>query len=237
MLKKLLLIATGFCSIAFSTTITELLNSVQDIVTDYENTGKAEEYPFVYAKIEEYYRLGKLYAAYALVEPAKKMLQLAQCNAVPLDCKNTLYFKRNLIYKTYYAVLKKYPILLGRLEASYNAYADWWISKKLKGYEIYREYPNLEAKIKEEFFNNWVAFLLSAPKPIYFQISKFPTDWDRFLLKQIFNAYNLGYIKRIDFYGDKHSYNNLTVSGLINPYIVKFHTYKECRTYNFLLLY
>jgi len=236
MLKKLLLVATGFCSLSFSTTITELLNSVQDILTDYETTGKAEEYPFVYTKIYEYYNFGKLYASYGLVKPAEKMLELAQCNAVPIDCSLNLYFKRNVNYKTYYAVLKNYPILLAEVETSYNAYADWWINKYLKKEEEFQDNPNIETKLKEKFFTYWVTFLKVAPKPIYFQISKTPTEGDIFLIHELFNALKLGYIRRIDFYGDEDSYRDLIYNGLISPYAVKFHPY-TCKVNNFLLVY
>ena len=86
MVKKLLLTIVVPLSLSFSATLSELLNTVQNIVTDYEASGKAVQYPYLYTKIYQYYRYGKLYTSYGLDQPAISLLEMAACSAAPIDC-------------------------------------------------------------------------------------------------------------------------------------------------------
>jgi hypothetical protein len=237
MLKKFLLGTIAFCSLSFSSSVVEFLTSVQNIITDYERTGKAEQCPILYTKIYKYYKYGRLYASYGLEDAAQKMLKQVQCYIAEINCNPTLYFKRNLARKTYEQLYKKNPILLAKLEPSYNAYADWWINKILKKKDDYLTYSNLEIQIKENFFDNWIVFLKRMPRPLYFKISKYPTNGDKFILNLLTSSYKFGYIKKIFFYGDRYSYKTYLDSGLIQPKIFEFKNYEKCSKYNFILVF
>ena len=235
MVKKLLLTIVVPISLSFSATLSELLNTVQNIVTDYEASGKAVQYPYLYTKIYQYYRYGKLYTSYGLDQPAISLLEMAACSAAPIDCSPYKYFTRNLTYKSFGALLKKNPVLTAKVETSYNAYAEWWIRKRFSGEETYKLFKNLETILKKDFLDAWAEFLKTADKPIYFQISKSLKAEDLFLLDVLNNSLRLGLIKKISFYGDKGDYLALLHEGLIPP-TVEYHPYR-CESYDFLLVY
>ncbi|RTZ68096.1 MAG: hypothetical protein DSZ30_04720 [Aquificaceae bacterium] len=235
MAKKFLLLILVSLELGFSTTLSELLNTVQDLVTDYETSGKAIRYPYLYTKISQYYRYGKLYTAYGLEKSAINLLELASCSATPIDCSPYKYFTRNLHPKSFSQLFKKNPVLTAKVETSYNAYAEWWINKKFSNDETYHSYKNLENILKKDFLDAWAEFLRTADKPIHFQVSKSLKPADLFLLDILYNSYRLGFIKKITFYGDKGDYMRLLHEGLI-PYTVQYQPY-NCTNYDFLVVY
>ena len=225
-----------FSSSLFASSLMELLDSVQGLVTEYETTGKALEQPYVYAKLESYYQFGKLYASYAMDKEATEMLSLASCSALNFDCKNYRYFLKKITYESFQKMLKKYPTLLGKTQASYNAYAEWWLKKHFSLNSSYKEFRNLEDAIKERFLNNWKNFLIASPKPLKFKILRNPCREDLFLLKALTNAYYQGWIKGITFYGDWGAFRFLYVRGDLPPN-TKFVPYNKCSKYNFIFVY
>lgn len=234
MLRKLLSAFFFSITLASAATLSELLDAVQNIVTKYESDGTAVENPYLYTKVLEYYRYGKLYASYNLYDPAVEMLELAACSAAPIDCKPYRYFVRNIHPQSYYFLRKNYPVLAALVETSYNAYADWWINKQL-GKEEYKEYKHAEFIVKDKFLPTWEAFLKVEKKPIYFILHKRIDMADRFLLSVLRNSKRLCLIKRIVFYGDRADYLALLHSGLLDP-SVEFKPYK-CPYHNFLAVY
>jgi len=225
-----------FSSSLFASSLLELLDSVQRIITEYETTGKALERPYIYAKVENYYQFGKLYASYAMDEEAIKMLSLASCSALPFDCKGYRYFLKKITYESFQKMLKKYPSLLGETQASYNAYAEWWLKKHFSWDNSYKEFRNLEDIIKERFLKSWRNFLIAAPKPLKFKILRNPCREDLFLTAALTNAYYQGWIKGITFYGDWGAFRFLYVKGYLPPN-TKFIPYNKCNKYNFIFIY
>ena len=234
MLRKLLSALLFSVALASSATLSELLDAVQDIVTKYESDGTAVENPYLYTKVLEYYRYGKLYASYNLYEPAVEMLELAACSAAPVDCNPYRYFVSAVHPTNYYYLRRYYPVLAALVETSYNAYAQWWINKQL-GKEEYTEYKHPEFILKEKFLPAWEAFLRVEKKPIYFLIHKELTMPDRFLLFLLRSSKRLGLIKKMVFYGDKGDYLYLLHNGLID-YSVVFKPY-NCPYHDFIAVY
>jgi len=235
MAKKFFLLTFISLGLGFSASLSELLNTVQDLVTDYETSGKAICSPYLYTKLSQYYKYGKLYTAYGLEKPAINLLELASCSATPIDCSPYKYFTYNLHSKSFNQLFKKNPVLTAKVETSYNAYAEWWINKKFSGEDTYQTYKNLETILKKDFINSWTKFLKTADKPIYFRVSKSLKPADLFLLEILYNSYRLGFIKRVTFYGDKGDYIRLLHEGLISPK-VEYQPY-DCTNYNFLAVY
>ena len=216
MLKKFLLTAAVFTSITFGGSLTELLTSVQDILTDYETSGKAIEEPYIYTKLSKYYKYGVLYASYGLEKQAVKLLELASCTGATIDCKAYLYFLTNLDLNSYKRLRKIKPILLAKTEAAYDAYADWWIKKYTTFESVYWEFKNLENILRYDFTEQWKTFLKVSPKPIYFVIPREAYGWkDRFLVAMLYNAYAFGWIKGLIFYGSPEDYWDLIHEGFM----------------------
>jgi len=234
MVRKILL-ALLMVGSTFGATLMELLDTVQRLVTEYETTGKALQEPYIYARLTSYYEVGRLYTAYAMEKQAIDMLSMASCSALPTDCRYYKYFLKHITRETYQKSLKTIPTVLGELEAYFDAYAEWWINKHFTDNELYKEYKNLEAQLKEKFLNSWKAFLKASPQPAKFLISKWPKGDDLFLVTEISVAYYLGWIKRIVFYGDWESYRYLVANGYL-PSSAKFVPYKD-RQYNYIHLY
>ena len=234
MFRKLLLITVTPITFTFAATLSELLDSVQTTLSQYESDGRAVEKPYVYNKMLNYYRYGKLYASYALYKPATEMLNMAACAAAPFDCSPYKYFVRAIHPQNYYFLRKNYPILTARLETAYNAYAEWWI-KKYRGIEEYNEFKNLESILRSDFLTVWGDFLKVAKRPIYFQINKKLTDADRFLLEVLKFSCRQGLIKRLVFYGDKGDFIELLHRGLLS-YSVIYKPY-NCPYTDFLVAY
>ncbi len=235
MLKKTILFLS-LTGTVFSATLTELLDTVQRLITEYETQGKALTEPYVYNKLLNYYNFGKIYTAYMLDKQAEEMLSLASCSALPVDCKSHKYFVKNLDYQSYLYALRTMPVLLANVETAYNAYAEWWIGKRNSNNDVYDEYKNLESTLKEKFLNAWKAFLLTMPKPIQFQISKNPEFNDLFLLAMLKTAYYQGWIKKIVYYGDWANYRELTVKKWL-PYTTQFKKYEKRYTKDFIFVY
>ena len=216
MVRKFFLAGLALFNLTFGATLTELLNSVQDTITNYEFSGKALEQPYVYTKMKLYYKYGRIYASYGIEKPAVKLLDLAACSGAPLDCRPYLYFETNISLTTYRYLRKYRPILLARTEAVYDAYANWWIKKRTALLpSIYKSFKNLENILRYDFAKYWKAFLEGAPKPIYFVIPRSYGWKDRFLLAMLSSAYQLGWVKRITFYGYRGDYISLLEEGLI----------------------
>jgi len=236
MIKQLILGLSLFVGTTFSASLMELLNSVQNLVTEYETTGKALEHPYIYAQLTSYYKYGRLYAAYAMDKQATSMLSLASCAALPFDCKAYSYFLKKISYSTYIRVKLKYPVLLGKVQAAYNAYASWWLKKHFEGGEIYQTYKNLENVLKEDFAKYWESFLTAAPKPVIFKILRDPCKEDLFLTAMLTTAYYQGWIRKVTFYGDWTAYRYLYVNGYLPP-TTYFVPYDKCTKYNFIYIY
>ncbi|NPB05902.1 MAG: hypothetical protein GXO08_05945 [Aquificae bacterium] len=235
MFKKLLAVA-ALAGASFGATLTELLDTVQRLITDYEVQGKAVTEPYTYNKLVNYYSFGKLYTSYMLDEQATEMLSMAACSALPADCKAHKYFVKNLNYESYRRALESLPVLLAEVETAYNAYAEWWIGKRTSDDEVYRQYRNLESVLKERFLNAWRAFLSAAEKPLYFQISE-KVDWnDLFLLAMLKLAYHQGWINKVVYHGDWVNYRELTVKKWL-PYGTEFKPETSCRTHDFVVVY
>jgi len=216
MLKKLFLTAALFATLSYGGSLTELLNSVRDIVTNYETSGKALEEPYIYTKLTGYYKYGVLYASYGLEKQAVKLLDLAACTCASIDCYAYLYFLTNLDLNSYKRLRKSNPVLLAKMEATYDAYADWWIKKYTTFKRVYWEFKNLENILRYDFTVQWKAFLRDAPKPLYFVIPREEYGWkDRFLVAMLYNAYAFGWIKKITFYGSAEDYWGLIHEGFM----------------------
>jgi len=217
MLKKILALAIFSMGFANAATLTELLNIVQNELTDYEQQGLALEHPYVYTKLKNYYRYGKLYASYALETQAVELLSMASCSVAPLDCNPHKFLLRNMPINYFYLYKQKMPIVLANLETAYNAYAEWWIGENIKGGDIYKEYQNLGGILREDFYKAWQTFLTSVPKPVPFFITKRLQDNDLFLLAMLRVAYYNGWVKEIKFCGDKGDLIYLVQKGFLPP--------------------
>ncbi len=234
MLRRLISALLLPFALASAATLSELLDAVGDIVTKYESDGTAVENPYLYTKVLEYYRYGKLYASYNLYEPAVEMLQLAACSAAPIDCKEYRYFVSALHPNNYSYLRRYYPVLAAEVETSYNAYAQWWINKQL-GKEEYTEYKHPEFILKEKFLPAWAAFLRVSKRPIYFVLHKNFGLPDRFLLMVLNYSYRRGWIRKMVFYGDRGDFLYLLHNGLLD-YRVVFKPY-SCPYNDFIAVY
>ncbi len=239
MLKKFVLGLFAGIGLSGAATLTELLNSVQNEITKYEEQGLAIENPYIYTKLKEYYKYGKLYTAYLLSDHAIALLQMASCSVAPIDCYPHKYFYKHLTFQEFAKLYYKMPITLARIETSFNAYAEWWIGKHFENKEVYREYKNLEGILRADFFERWKTFLLDAPKPLVFRINRWGSlkPDDIFLLNMLRSAYFYMWIKRIVFYGDSKDYQLLINTQILPKKAVIFGKAYENLPYNYIWVY
>jgi len=236
MLKKAVTVAVLSCTFGFSASLTELLQSVQSELTRYEQQGLALEDLYTYTKLKEYYRYGKLYASYAFEEPAVELLSLASCTVAPYDCSPHKYLLRNLTEKSFERYRREIPLVLAKLETSYNAYAEWWIRKNFSRDKFYEEYKNLEGVIRKDFYDRWRDFLTVAPKPVIFYFSRRFGPPDFFALKALKFAYERGWLKQLCFYGDRGDFIFLIQKGYL-PKDAKFVYFDKDKNYEFICAY
>jgi hypothetical protein len=215
MLKKFTVGALLGLSLGFSASLTDLLNAVQNQITDYEQQGLAIENPYTYTVLKNYYKFGKLFAAYGLVGPATDLLELANCAIAPLNCKSDRFFLQNVPLNYYYEYKKKIPIVLADFETNYNAYAEWWIGQNLKDEESFKEYKNLDGILRSNFIKSFEAFLSAVQKPVPFFITLDLRPNDLFLLNTLKSAYYNGLVKNLVFCGPKGDFIYLVQKGLL----------------------
>lgn len=215
MLKRLAVgVLLGF-GLGFSASLTDLLNSVQNQITDYEQQGLAIEQPYTYTVLKKYYRYGKLFASYGLLQPANDLLSLASCAVAPVNCNPHKYFLQNMPINYYYFYKKKVPIALANLETDYNAYAEWWIKAYVDNDQTYREYENLAGILRSNFLKSFETFMSAVSKPVPFFIANNLRPNDFFLLRTLTSLYYDGKIKQIVFCGDRGNFIYLIQKGLL----------------------
>jgi len=227
MLKKFAVGALLGLSLGFSASLTDLLNAVQNQITDYEQQGLAIEHPYTYTVLKNYYKFGKLLAAYGLVGPATDLLELANCKSAPLHCKEDKYFLKNIPFNYFEKYKEKYPFELANFETSYNAYAYWWIEEKIYENKDFQTFQGLEGILRREFLKNFKTFVYTVEKPIPFLIKLNLRPNDVFILNVLYTAYRQGLIKKIVFEGPKGSFLFLIQENYLPPtaiYTPPYHT-------------
>jgi len=215
MLKKLVVGAFLSAGLGFSASLTDLLNTIQNQISDYEQQGLAIEDPYTYTILTNYYRYGRLFASYGLIEPATNLLELANCAIAPLNCNPHKYLLQNLPINYYYEYKKKFPIVLADFETNYNAYAEWWIGENVKGEKVYADYKSVDGLLRANFIKAFKSFTSAAPKPIPFYVTLDLRPNDLFLLNTLKSAYYNGLITKIVFCGPKGDFIYLIQQGLL----------------------
>jgi hypothetical protein len=202
--------------ITFAFSLTELLDITEHEVTKYEAQGLANEHPYHYTKLKEYYRYGKLFASYLFIKESEQMLNLALYSVNPIGKPPRNYFLNHLELNYYLKAKKEIPIVLAKVETAFNAYIGWSLATSSEK----KEYKTLEYLIKDRFLQNWTGFLKVAPKPVFFLIPKWLTQpQDKHFLWLLNLSYNQGWIKKIVVATDKETLKRLEEEKLLPPNI------------------